>query len=327
MSADNDFRQRLNDLDDLLLLGGSACPQLTGQVAEHLNVQPGRITLRQFSDGESYVELDENVRGKSVFILQTLCAPTNDHLMELMLMIDAVRRSSAAQVVAVIPYLGYARQDRRPRSIRAPISARVVADMLTGVGVDRLLTIDLHAEQIQGFYQIPVDNIYAMPALMGDLARVMDIEKALIVAPDIGGVVRARAFANSLGTDLAIIDKRRPRANVAKVMNIIGDVSGKDCFIVDDIVDTANTLCQAAEALKAAKARRVCAYCSHPVLSGGAPARIATSAIDELVVTDTIPLLPEAQNCDRIRELTIAHVLAEAMQRVHHHRSLSSLFS
>ena len=312
--------------EDMLLLGGSSCPELTAQVAALLHIEPGRITLSHFSDGENHVELDDNVRGKSVFVLQTLSTPVNNHLMELMLMIDAARRSSAAQIVAVTPYLGYARQDRRPRSIRAPISARVVADMLTGVGINRLLTIDLHAEQIQGFYQIPVDNIYGMPVLMGDMARDLQADESLIVAPDIGGVVRARAFANGLGTDLAIIDKRRPRANVTKVMNIIGDVRGKDCFIVDDIVDTANTLCQAAAALKDAGARRVSACCTHPVLSGGAPQRIAHSVMDELVVTDTIPLSDDAKLCDKIRELSIAHILAEAMARVHRKGSLSSLF-
>ena len=321
--ADNEER----DFENLSLFGGSSCPDLARQVAAHLHSRPGRITLRRFSDGESYVELEENVRGKTVFILQTLCTPANDNLMELMLMVDAVRRSSAAQIVAVTPYLGYARQDRRPRSIRAPISARVVADMLSGVGVNRLLTIDLHAEQIQGFYHIPVDNIYAMPALLGDMAGAVNPKTGLVVAPDIGGVMRARAFANNLGTDLAIIDKRRPRANTAKVMNIIGDVGGKDCFIADDIVDTANTLCEAAAALKDAGARRVSAYCTHPVLSGGAPGRIAKSAIDELVVTDTIPVLGAARECGKIRELTIAHILAEAVSRVYRNRSLSGLFS
>ncbi|MGI9307205.1 MAG: ribose-phosphate pyrophosphokinase [Gammaproteobacteria bacterium] len=315
------------DFENLSLLGGGACPDLVKQVASHLHTQPGRVRLHQFSDGESYVELDENVRGKTVFVLQTLSVPANDNLMQLMLLVDAVRRSSAAQIVAVIPYLGYARQDRRPRSIRAPISARVIADMLTGVGVDRLLTIDLHAEQIQGFYHIPVDNIYAMPVLLGDMARALNPQTGLVVAPDIGGVMRARAFANALGTDLAIIDKRRPRANAAKVMNIIGDVRGKHCFIVDDIVDTANTLCEAAAALKNAGAPQVCAYCTHPVLSGGAPPRIAESQIDELVVTDTIPVSSAARNCDRIKELTIAHILAEAISRVYCKRSLSSLFS
>lgn len=319
--------QKNGDFEDMLLLGGSACPALTEQVAARFGVRPGQVVLRRFSDGESYVELEENVRGKSVFILQTLSVPANDHLMELMLLVDAVRRSSAAHIVAVTPYLGYSRQDRRARSIRAPISARVVADMLTGAGIHHLLTMDLHAEQIQGFYRIPVDNIYAMPVLIGDLEQVLDADAGLIVAPDIGGVVRARAFANGLGVDLAIIDKRRPRPNQARVMNIIGDVNGKDCFIVDDIVDTANTLCQAATALKDAGARRVAAYCTHPVLSGGAPDRIAESAIDELVVTDTIPLLDEAQKCDKIRELSVAHILAEAMSRVYRKRSLSSLFS
>ena len=315
------------DFEDLLLLGGGACPDLARQVATHFGIQLGKVMLRRFSDGENYVELDEHARGKVVFILQSLCVPTNDNLMELMLMVDAVRRSSATRVIAVVPYLGYARQDRRSRSIRAPISARVVADMLSGVGVDQLLTIDLHAEQIQGFYRIPVDNIYGMSVLLGDLASVMNPPEGLIVAPDIGGVVRARAFANALEADLAIIDKRRPHANIAQVMNIIGDVKDKDCFIVDDIVDTANTLCQAAQALKDKGARRVYAYCTHPVLSGGAPARIAESAIDGLVVTDTIPISPEAKKYDRIRELTISHILAEAISRVYQKRSLSSLFS
>jgi ribose-phosphate pyrophosphokinase len=315
------------DFENMLLLGGRSCPQLVEQMTGILKIEPGRVNLQHFSDGENYVELEENVRGKSVFIVQSLSTPTNDHLMELMLMADAVRRSSAAEVVAVTPYLGYARQDRRPRSIRTPISARVVADMLTGVGVNCLLTIDLHAEQIQGFYQVPVDNIYGMPVLMGDMSRELGEGPAMVVAPDIGGVVRARAFANNLGIDLAIIDKRRPRANIAKVMNIIGDVGGKNCFIVDDIVDTANTLCQAAAALKDAGARRVCAYCTHPVLSGGAPARIAESALDELVVTDTITLSPTASSCDKIRYLSVAHLLAEAVARMHRKISLSSLFS
>ena len=321
------MKKPLRDAEDLLLLGGRACPDLTRQVADRLEVTPGRVMLQRFSDGESYVELEENVRGKTVFILQSLCAPVNDHLMELMLLVDAARRSSAAQIVAVAPYLGYARQDRRARSIRAPISARVIADMLTGVGINRLLTIDLHAEQIQGFYHIPVDNIYAMPVLLGDLEQTLKPESALIVAPDIGGVVRARAFANALGTDLAIIDKRRPHPNMARVMNIIGDVSGKDCFIVDDMVDTANTLCEAAVALKKSGARKVCAYCTHPVLSGGAPARIAESQIDELVITDTIPATEDAGNCSKIRALTIADLLAEAITRMHQRRSLSSLFA
>lgn len=321
------MRKESGDFEDFVLLSGDSCAALARQVAQRLGEVPGRAALRRFSDGESYVELDENVRGKSVFILQSLCAPTNDNLMQLMLMADAARRSSAKQVVAVAPYLGYARQDRRARSIRAPISARVVADMLTGVGVSRLLTIDLHAEQIQGFYHIPVDNIYAMPVMAADMERTLNPETALVVAPDIGGVVRARAFASALGADMAIIDKRRPRANAARVMNIIGDVRDKECFLVDDMVDTANTLCEGAAALKAAGARRVCAYCTHPVLSGGAPARIADSSIDELVVSDTIPVLDEARKCGKIRELTIAHILAEAVARAHQNRSLSSLFS
>ncbi len=315
------------DFEDFALLAGGACPALAKQVAQRLGVVPGRAKLRRFSDGESYVELDDNVRGKSVFILQSLCAPANDNLMQLMLMVDAARRSSAAQVVAVAPYLGYARQDRRPRSIRAPISARIVADMLSGVGIARLLTIDVHAEQIQGFYHIPVDNIYAMPVMVADMERTVNPDTALVVAPDIGGVARARAFASALGTDMAIIDKRRPRANAARVMNIIGDVRDKECFLVDDMVDTANTLCEGAAALKGAGARRVCAYCTHPVLSGGAPARIADSSIDELVISDSIPVLDEVRKCGKIRELTIVHILAEAIARAHQNRSLSSLFS
>lgn len=315
------------DLDDLLLFSGGACPKLAQDVALHLKIKLGRVELRLFSDGENYVELMENVRGKKVFILQSLSAPTNNNLMELMLMTDAVRRASAADIVAVVPYLGYSRQDRRPRSARVPISARVVADMLTNAGINRLLTLDLHAEQIQGFYQIPVENVYAMPVLMGDMSSVMDPEASVIVAPDVGGIVRARAFASGLGVNLAIIDKRRPRANVAKVMHIIGDeVADKDCFIVDDIVDTANTLCRAASALKAQGARRVAAYCTHPVLSGGAVARIVESDIDELVICNTISATRDIEKCAKIRVLTVAHILAETVKRICEQGSISSLF-
>lgn len=314
-------------LEDLLLFAGSSCLALSRTIARHLKMDLGRVELRRFSDGESYVEIMENVRGKSVFILQSMSAPANDNLMELLLMADAVRRASASSIIAVVPYLGYSRQDRRPRSIRVPISARVVADMLTGVGISRLLTLDLHAEQIQGFYRIPVENIYAMPVLMGDMSSVMEPgDGSVIVAPDIGGVVRARAFANALGTNLAIIDKRRPRPNVAKVMNIIGDIAGKDCYIVDDIVDTANTLCQAAPALKEQGARRVAAYCTHAVLSGGAVERIAESDLDEVVICDTIGPTDEVKSCGKIRSLTVSQILAETVARIYKHGSISSLF-
>lgn len=309
-----------------MLFAGGACPHLARDVAQHLKITPGRVDLQLFSDGENHVELMENVRGKNVFILQPLSPPVNNNLMELMLLVDAVRRASALEVVAVIPYLGYSRQDRRPRSARVPISARIIADMLSTVGVDRLLTMDLHAEQIQGFYRIPVENVYAMPVLMGDMSLILDPEDGLVVAPDVGGVVRARAFASALATDLAIIDKRRPRANVAKVMHIIGDVKGRNCFIVDDIVDTANTLCQAATALKEQGAKRVASYCTHPVLSGGAVARIADSDVDELVVCDTIEATEEMKKCDKIRVLTVSHILAETMKRIYEHGSISSLF-
>ena len=325
--AQNIMSNNSDNLENLALFAGDSCPDLAQQVAARLKINLGKAVLRRFSDGESYVELQENVRGKSVWIIQSMSAPANDHLMELLLMADAVRRSSAAEIIAVAPYLGYSRQDRRPRSIRAPISARVVADMLTGVGFARLLTMDLHAEQIQGFYQIPVENIYGMPVLMGDMATVLgEAGDDMIVAPDVGGVVRARAFATALSLDLAIMDKRRPKANVAKVMHIIGDVKGRNCFIVDDIVDTANTLCQAAIALKDAGAKRVCAYCTHAVLSGGAVARIADSAIDEMVISDTITPRDEVRDCGKIRVLTVSHILAETVARIYNHESIISLF-
>ena len=319
--------KRDDNLEDMALLAGRSNPDLARLIAERLKINLADARVRQFSDGETAVELAANVRGKRVFILQSVSAPANDHLMELLLMADAARRSSAAEIVAVCPYLGYSRQDRRPRSTRVPISARVVADMLTGAGVSRVLTMDLHSEQIQGFYSVPVDNVYASPVLVGDILNAgTDGGDPLIVAPDVGGVVRARAFASAVGCDLAILDKRRPRANEAKVMNVIGDVSEKNCFIVDDMVDTANTLREAATALKRAGARRVSAHCTHGVLSGGAPERVADSEIDELVLADTIPLSESAAACEKIRALTVSPILAEAISRVYREESLSSLF-
>jgi ribose-phosphate pyrophosphokinase len=311
--------------DNLMLFTGNANPKLAQKVARHLNIQLGKATVSKFSDGEIMVELLENVRGKDVFVLQSTCAPTNDTLMEMMIMVDALRRSSAARITAAIPYFGYARQDRRPRSARVAISAKVVANMLTIAGVNRLLTMDLHADQIQGFFDIPVDNIYATPILLGDLWK-HGYKNLVVVSPDVGGVVRARAIAKRLESDLAIIDKRRPRPNVATVMNIIGDVNGRTCVIMDDMVDTANTLCAAADALKEQGAVRVVAYCTHPVLSGPAVARIEKSVIDELVVTDTIPLKPEAEACAKIRVVSVDSLLAETVRRICEESSVSSLF-
>ena len=305
---------------------GNANPKLAEAVCRHLNISLGRAVVGRFSDGEVMVELLENVRGRDVFILQSTCAPTNDNLMEILVMVDALKRASAARVTAAIPYFGYARQDRRPRSARVPITAKVIADMLTTVGVDRVMVMDLHADQIQGFFNIPVDNIYATPILLGDLWK-QNYDNLLVVSPDVGGVVRARAIAKRLDSDLAIIDKRRPKANVAEVMNIIGDVQGRTCVIMDDIVDTANTLCKAATALKEHGARKVVAYCTHPVLSGGAVQRITTSDMDEIVVTDTIPLSPDAHACPRIRQLSCAQLLAETMTRISNEESVSSLFT
>jgi ribose-phosphate pyrophosphokinase len=311
--------------DNLMVFTGSANPRLAQAVARQLSIQLGKATVSQFSDGEVMVELLENVRGKDVFVLQSTCAPTNDHLMELMIMVDALRRSSAARITAALPYFGYARQDRRPRSARVAISAKVVANMLTVAGVNRLLTMDLHADQIQGFFDIPVDNVYATPILLGDLFK-MGYKNQVVVSPDVGGVVRARAIAKRLESDLAIIDKRRPRPNVATVMNIIGDVNGRTCVIMDDMVDTANTLCEAARALKEQGAVRVVAYCTHPVLSGPAISRIEGSVIDELVVTDTIPLKPEAEACSKIRVVSVAGLMAETVRRIYEESSVSSLF-
>ena len=311
--------------DSLMVFTGNANPKLAADVAKRLNISMGRAVVGRFSDGEVSCEILDHVRGRDVFVLQSTCAPTNDNLMELMVMIDALKRASAGRITAAIPYVGYARQDRRPRSARVAITAKVVADMLVGVGVHRVLTVDLHADQIQGFFDIPVDNIYAAPILLGDIWR-QQHEDLLVVSPDVGGVVRARALAKRLESDLAIIDKRRPKANVSEVMNIIGDVDGRTCVIMDDMVDTAGTLCKAAVALKEHGAKRVLAYCTHPVLSGSAIARIAESELDELVVTDTIPLNAEAKACSRIRQISIAELMAETIMRISNESSVSSLF-
>jgi ribose-phosphate pyrophosphokinase len=311
--------------DNLMVFTGNANPKLAESVCRHLNLRLGRATVGRFSDGEVMVELLENVRGRDAFILQSTSTPTNDNLMEVVLMADALKRSSAGRITAAIPYFGYARQDRRPRSARVAISAKVVANMLAVAGVNRVLTMDLHADQIQGFFDIPVDNVYAAPILLGDIWK-HAYDDLIVVSPDVGGVVRARALAKRLESDLAIIDKRRPRPNVSTVMNIIGDVAGRTCVIMDDMVDTANTLCEAAAALKDKGATRVLAYCTHPVLSGKAIDRIVASALDELVVTDTIPLSEAAAGCGRIRSLTIAGLLAETMVRISNEDSVSSLF-
>jgi ribose-phosphate pyrophosphokinase len=311
--------------DNLMVFTGTANPKMAEDVVKHLNIHLGRATVGRFSDGEVNIELLENVRGKDVFILQSTCAPTNDNLMEIMVMADALRRSSAGRITAAIPYFGYARQDRRPRSARVAITAKVVANMLSGVGVDRVLTMDLHSDQIQGFFDIPVDNIYATPILLGDVWK-HDYQDLMIVSPDVGGVVRARALAKRLEADLAIIDKRRPKPNVAQVMNVIGEVKDRTCIIMDDMVDTANTLCEAAQALKDRGAKRVLAYCTHPVLSGKAIERVSASVLDELVVTDTIPLRADAQACKKIRALSIAGLLAETIKRISEENSVSSLF-
>jgi ribose-phosphate pyrophosphokinase len=310
---------------EMMVFTGNANPKLAEEVVAHLNIGLGRATVGRFSDGEVMVELLENVRGKDVFVLQSTCHPTNDSLMEVMVMVDALRRSSAARITAAIPYFGYSRQDRRPRSARVAITAKVVANMLTSVGIDRLLTMDLHSDQIQGFFDIPVDNIYATPILLGDVWK-HNYPKLVVVSPDVGGVVRARALAKQLNSDLAIIDKRRPKPNVAKVMHIIGEVEGRTCVIMDDMVDTANTLCEAANALKEHGAEKVVAYCTHPVLSGGAVERIANSRLDELVVTNTIPLRPDAEACLKIRQLSSAEILAETIRRISREDSVSSLF-
>jgi len=311
---------------ELMIFSGNANPELARRIASHLHLSLGKCTVQTFSDGEISVEIEETVRGREIFIVQPTCQPTNDHMMELLVMIDALRRSSAQRITAVVPYLGYSRQDRRPRSSRVPITAKVVANMLESVGLDRILTVDLHADQIQGFFNITVDNVYASPILLGDVWRQRH-DNLLVVSPDVGGVVRARALAKRLGdADLAIIDKRRPKANVAKVMNIIGDVEGKNCVLVDDLVDTAGTLCNAAKALKDHGAVSVSAYCTHPVLSGPAIDNISASVLDELVVTDTIPLTEAAKACPQIRQLSIATMLAETIRRIDQNESVSSMY-
>jgi ribose-phosphate pyrophosphokinase len=311
----------------LMVFSGNANLRLASDIAQELNVPIGKAVVGRFSDGEVMVEVMENVRGRDVYVIQPTCVPTADNFMELLVMIDAMKRASASRVTAVIPYFGYARQDRRPRSARVPITAKVAATMISAAGTDRVVTVDLHADQIQGFFDIPVDNVYASPLTLADIwQQQQSMHEVVVVSPDVGGVVRARAIAKRLDTDLAIIDKRRPRANVATVMNIIGEVSGKCCVLVDDMVDTAGTLCSAANALKEKGAVRVVAYCVHPVLSGPAVDNIMSSQMDELVVTDTIPLSEYARNCGKIRQLSIAQMLAETIRRMAHGESVSSMY-
>jgi len=312
---------------NVLIFSGNANRPLAEAVCRELGIAPGHALVSKFSDGEVQVEIEENVRRQDVFVIQPTSAPTAEHLMELLALIDALKRASAASVTAVVPYFGYARQDRRMRSLRVPITAKLVARMFTAAGADALLTVDLHADQIQGFFDIPVDNVYASPILLADIWRVYGTDNIIVVSPDVGAVVRARAIAKRLDdAELAIIDKRRPKANVATVMNIIGDVRGKVCVMLDDIVDTAGTLCAAAAALKEQGALRVVAYCTHAVLSGAALTNIANSALDELVVTDTIPLSPEARECPRIRQLSVAEMLAETIRRIAFGESVSSMY-
>jgi ribose-phosphate pyrophosphokinase len=311
---------------DFLVFTGNANPGMAAELANHLGIELGSAKVGRFSDGEITVEINQNVRARDVFVVQSTCAPTNDNLMELLVMVDALRRSSADRISAVIPYFGYARQDRRPRSSRVPISAKVVANLLQTVGVDRVLTMDLHADQIQGFFDIPVDNIYASPTLLGDL-RQKKYEDLMVVSPDVGGVVRARALAKQLNCDLAIIDKRRPKANVSEVMNVIGEIDGRNCVIMDDMIDTAGTLVKAAEVLKERGAKKVYAYCTHPVFSGPAVDRITASALDEVVVTNTIPLSDAGKACTKIRQLSIAPLFGETIQRIAKGESVMSLFS
>lgn len=313
-------------MPDMKLFAGNAVPELARKIADRLYIKLGDAEVGRFSDGEINVKINENVRGSDVFIIQSTCAPTNDNLMELIVMVDALRRASAGRITAVIPYFGYARQDRRVRSARVPITAKVVADFLSSVGVDRVLTVDLHAEQIQGFFDVPVDNVFGTPVLMEHL-RQQAFHNPVVVSPDIGGVVRARALAKLLNDiDLAIIDKRRPRANESQVMHIIGDVSDRDCIIVDDMIDTGGTLCKAAEALKKHGARRVFAYATHPVFSGNAVANIRDSHIDQVVVTDSIPLSAEMKALDKVHQLTLGGMLSEALRRVSNEESISAMF-
>ena len=318
----------MRDMSDarMMVFSGNANPELAHAIVGHLGIPLGNALVGRFSDGEVMVEIRENVRGRDVFVLQPTCAPTDSNLMELLVMVDALRRASTARITAVIPYFGYSRQDRRPRSARVPITAKLVANMLTSAGVDRVLTVDVHADQIQGFFDLPVDNVYSSPILVGDMWKNRPTG-VMVVSPDVGGVVRARALAKQLDdSDLAIIDKRRPRANEAQVMHIIGDVAGRTCVIVDDLVDTAGTLCKAAAALKEHGAVGVMAYCTHAVLSGAAVHNIETSQLDELVVTDTIPLGAAARACPKIRQLGIAEMLAETIRRISEEESVSSLF-
>lgn len=317
----------MSNTSNLRILHGSANPELAKKVAEHLNIPVGKSMVNRFSDGEIRIELQDNVRGRDTFVIQSTCYPTNDTLMELMLMGDALRRASAASITAVVPYFGYARQDRRVRSARVPISAKVIADMIQSVGYSRMITVDLHADQIQGFFYIPVDNVYASMAMIDQSQLLHSYPNPMIVSPDVGGVVRARAIAKRLNdSDLAIIDKRRPGPNQAEVMNVIGQVEGRDCIIVDDIVDTAGTLCQAATTLKQRGAKTVSAYCVHPVLSGKAIDNINNSQIDHLIVTDTIPLQTHAQNCGKIRQTSLSKLLAETISRINLKESVSSMF-
>ncbi|MGD8339480.1 MAG: ribose-phosphate diphosphokinase [Gammaproteobacteria bacterium] len=314
------------DAQNLTLFSGRAHPELAHSIARHLGVPPGRINVGCFSDGESSIEILENVRGHDVVLIQPTCPPTNENLMELLVMSDACRRASAAQVVALIPYFGYARQDRRPRAARVPITAKLVADLIAASGIDRVITVDIHADQIQGFFDVPMDNVYASPVLLGDVWK-QEYPDMVVVSPDVGGVVRARALAKRLDdADLAIIDKRRPQPNMAEVMNIIGEVKGKTCVLIDDIVDTAGTLCMAGEVLKKRGATRVVAYITHAVLSGPAVDRLAQSELDELVVTDTIPLSEKAHACEKIRQLSVAELLAETLRRIGTAESVSSLY-
>ena len=312
---------------DFMVFTGNANPVLAAEIAGHLGIDLGAAEVGRFSDGEVTVEIKQNVRARDVFVVQSTCNPTNENLMELLIMVDALKRASAERISAVIPYFGYARQDRRPRSSRVPISAKLVADLLQTVGVDRVLTMDLHADQIQGFFNIPVDNIYASPVLLGDL-RLKNYDDLIVVSPDVGGVVRARALAKQLGCDLAIIDKRRPKANVSEVMHVIGEIEGRNCVIMDDMIDTAGTLVKAAEVLKERGAKQVYAYCTHPIFSGPAIDRIAKGdALDEVVVTNTIPLSPATEQCQKIRQLSVAPLIAETIQRISKGESVMSLFS
>ncbi|AFU99052.1 ribose-phosphate pyrophosphokinase [Simiduia agarivorans SA1 = DSM 21679] len=312
-------------MNNFMVFTGNANPALAQMIVDQLGLPLGDASVNKFSDGEISVELNENVRGCDVFVVQSTCAPTNDNLMELIVMVDALRRASAGRITAVVPYFGYARQDRRVRSARVPITAKVVADMMVSVGVDRVLTVDLHAEQIQGFFDVPVDNVYGSSVLIEDI-EAQGFEDLVVVSPDIGGVVRARAIAKQLDIELAIIDKRRPKANMAEVMNLIGEVEGRTCLLIDDMVDTAGTLCSAAAALKDRGAKKVVAYCTHPVLSGKAITNLNNSTLDELVVTDSIPLSEEAKGCGRVRTLTLSKMLAEAVRRLNNEESLSAMF-